>query len=243
MLKRSTIGSSLQYFLKPRRWLSAIRHPVLAKQTLFHILKHPHLFFEIRCKVEGLITPTIGDLLYRSVLTSRSRSPNIVEVGAYKGLSTCYLSRAAAQVGKRVKTFELFSGLPTSDPHFDPSFRTGQLASKVSEFEAQTKAYGCREVIDLVIGDARQTMLPALGNEGFSVAFLDADVYEVTREILFQLWSIAKGHETIIIHDAKSPGIRKAIDQFHNFSNNIARETLFEGGTTSKLDIAALTRK
>jgi len=70
-------------------------------------------------------------------------------------------------------------------------------------------------------------MLPVLGDEGFSVAFLDVDVYEVMRELLFQLWSIAKGNELIIIHDANSPGVRKAIDWFHDMSNNHTREKKF----------------
>jgi len=99
------------------------------------------------------------------------------------------------------------------------------------------RTYGKADVVDLVIGDARQTMLPVLANSGFSLAFLDVDVYEVTRDLLFQLWRIAKGSELIIIHDADSPGIRKALDEFHAMSGNTAKEYRMHGNTVSKLEL------
>jgi len=206
------------------------------------ILKHPQLY-EVSQKAEGLIGLSLGFLLYKTVLNTKSHSQNVVEVGAYKGASTVYLSLAAHKVGKRVKSFELFSGLPTSDSLLDPGFYPGQYSSELAEYEQQVANYGIRDVVDLVIGDARQTLLPAIENEGFSVAFLDVDVYEVMKELLYQLWSIARGNETIIVHDVNSPGVRKAIDQLHAFSANVILETVVEQGTTSILHIPESTRK
>ncbi len=215
--------SSIYYFLDIHRWLLAIKDPRLAFKEIVSILKHPALFVIIS-KVEGKISIWEGVLLYQTVLKNKHSSTNIVEVGAFKGLSTVYLARAAHTIGKRVKSFELFSGLPTSDPILDPDFQIGKFSSAVSEYDNNLRACGVRNIVDLVIGDARQTMLPALAGAGFSVAFLDVDVYEVMRELLSQLWSVAKGNEVILVHDIWSPGVRKAIDEFHVLSRNTVKE-------------------
>lgn len=218
------------FFLRPQRLLSATRNPKFALQGLAAILRHPSLFMTTR-NVEGLISWSLGVLLYETVLTIKCNSPNIVEVGAFKGLSTVYLAKAAQIAGKRVKSFELFSGLPTADPILDPSFHQGQVSSDISEYETNLRACGVRDVVDLTVGDARETMLSVIGDAGFSVAFLDVDVYEVMRELLVQLWCVVKGDETIIVHDSWSPGVRKAIDEFHTLSQNVVKERNFEIGT------------
>ncbi len=221
------------YLLSPSRWLGRIRHPGQISRTILKILRNPRiipLLMAIR-NVEGYIEVDLGLLLYDSVLKAKSSSPNVVEVGAYKGLSTCCLSLAASRVGKRVKSFELFSGLPTRDPILDASFHVGQYSSDVAEYEANVTKYGRRDCVDLIIGDARQTLLPAIANDGFCVAFLDADVYEVTKECLSQLWSVAKGNEVIILHDAECQGVSKAIEEFHALSKHVVNQTNITSGT------------
>ena len=211
------------YFFSPRYWLVAIKQPKRAWQNLYAVLKYPKLR-KVSRSVQGLISLYLGVHLYETVLNSRHDSPNVVEVGAFKGLSTVYLSLAASQVGKRVKSFELFSGLPKVNKALD-WFKDGQFLSSIGEYEANLKMHGCWGVVDLTVGDARKKMLHALGEEGFAVAFLDADLYEVTIDLLTQLWSVARGGEIIIVHDTWSPGIRKAIDEFHVLSNNTVIET------------------
>ena len=219
------------YFLKPRQWLRAVRQPKLAVQTFFNILKYPQLF-KVSQNVEGLTGFNLGVSLYRTVLTSQAKSPNILDLGAFKGLSACYLSLAAFRVGKRVKSFELFSGLPTSNATLDPSFHKGQFSSEQIEYENNVRSYGYPEIIELVVGDARETMLPALGNDGFAMAFLDMDVYEVVREILFQLWGVARGGEVIIVHDINSLGVRKAVAELHIASGGTLEENRLQKATT-----------
>jgi len=168
----------------------------------------------------------------------------LLRSGAFKGLSTCLLSFAANRTGKRVKSFELFSGLPTRDPVLDANFHVGQYSSDVAEWEANVTKYGRRDCVDLIIGDARQTLLPAIANDGFSVAFLDADVYEVTKEVLFQLWSVAKGNEVIILHDAECQGVSKAIEEFHAISHHVVNQTSIIHGTciVAALNIPDMSR-
>ncbi len=225
------------FLLDPRYWLMGIKSPIIAYDNLVATLRHPLLYMKVCTRVEGLIDHYVGALLYDSVLACESLSPNIVEVGAFKGLSTIYLSTAASKMNKRVKSFELFSGSPIIHPDLDTRFHIGQFSSELSEYEANMRAYGKPDAVDLVIGDARLTMLPAIGNEGFSLAFLDVDVWEVTRELLFQLWSVVKGSELIIIHDAHSTGVHKALDEFHSLSRDRVREHKLHRNTISKLEL------
>ncbi len=227
----------LNFCLNPSQWLKACREPKLALRTLIIIFTQPQCF-RISQNVEGLIGLSLGTLLYDSVLKSRSVATNVVEVGAFKGASTCYLSLAAVQVGKRVKSFELFSGLPVTDAILDPTFHVGQFSSDMAEYERNVKAWGSRDIVDLIIGDARQTLLTAIAGEGFSVAFLDVDVYDVMSDLLSQLWREAKGGEVIIVHDVNSPGVRKAVDEFHILAKQLCKEIIVESGSTSILTIS-----
>jgi predicted O-methyltransferase YrrM len=227
----------LVYIGSPSRWVSAARNPRLAVcGFLTPILKHPVLYSRTR-KIQGLITPEVGVLLYESVLAAKHESPNVVEAGAYQGLSTTYLAAAAAKANKRVKVVDWFAGLSATDPELDPRFVAGALVSDAGRWEANLKMNGLRGVVDLTIGDARETMLPALRNQGFALAFLDVDLYEVTRDLLFQLASVASGGETIIVHDADSPGIKKAISEFRASSGQPWRGQFVAGGFTAKLSL------
>lgn len=236
MLDYKKLLSGIVFFLKPRRWFNPIRNPRLAFRSILGILRHPTLFIITR-NIEGGAGWHLGFLLFETALRTKHSSPNIVEVGAFKGLSTVYLAYGARTIGKRVKSFELFTGLPSVDPMIDIGFHIGDGASNPSEYERNLKTASVRDIVDLVIGDARETMLPTLGDDGFAVAFLDVDVYEVMKELLFQLWGIAKGGETIVVHDAQLLGISKAIMEFHTLSQGSVRETNFEGNTTSILHI------
>jgi len=224
------------FLFDPRYWLMGIKSPTIAYDNLVAMLRHPLLYMNVCTRVEGLIDHYVGTLLYESVLACKSLSPNIVEVGAFKGLSTIYLSMAASKMNKRVKSFELFSGSPTIYPNSGTRFHVRQFSSEVSEYEANVRTYGKPDAVDLVIGDARLTMLPALGNEGFSFAFLDINVWEVLRELLFQLWRVARGNELIIVHDAHSADVRKALDEFHSLTQGRIREHKLHKKTISKLE-------
>jgi predicted O-methyltransferase YrrM len=224
------------YLLNPRYWLEGIKNPRAAYLHLGALMKHPLLYINSATKVEGRIDHYVGTLLYDCVLSCQAPSINIVELGAFKGLSTVYLSIAATKVGKRVKSFELFTGLPEVNPDLDTRYHVGQFSSEESEFETNVTTYGKREVVDLVIGDARQTMLPSIGDRGFSLAFLDVDVYEVTRELLFQLNSIARGGEIVIVHDTNDLGVRTALDEFHKSYGTKFREKRLYGETVSRLE-------
>ena len=224
------------YFSNPKLWLQAVKNPFYAGKTITNVIKHPNLFIKTR-NVEGLIHFSLGVVLYEAALKTKYRSGDIVEVGAFKGLSTIYLADSAKHINKRVKSFELFSGLPTADRCLDPSFEKGQYSSDQKEYDNNLRTSGVRNVVDLVIGDARETMLPSIRDSGFALCFLDVDVYEVMKDLLFQLWILAKGGEVVFCHDSDSPGVNKAIGELLVLSHNSVKETeyRFQSSRTMKL--------
>jgi len=111
-------------------------------------------------RVGGLISPFTGVLLYDCVMKCKVSSPYVVEVGSYKGLSTCYLSRAASKRGKTVLVFESFCGLPSVDSELDANFRKGDFACAEEDFHQNVERAGVPGVVSLTVGDALQTMPP-----------------------------------------------------------------------------------
>jgi predicted O-methyltransferase YrrM len=192
--------------------IKGLRNPRRGHRYLLDVFGHPHLS-RIVDSVEGWISLRTAIVLFDAVISNGCHPGDVIEVGAFKGLSTCVLSLAAKRVGKRVKSFELFSGLPQADPILDADFKPGMFTASVEEYEKNVRAFGRRECVDLIVGDARQN-LKTVGSNGFSVAFVDTDTYEVTRDVLLQLSTLAKGGEIVIIHDYYAPGVAKAIEHF-----------------------------
>lgn len=227
----------VKIFLNPKILLYCMRNPKKAIfSNLIPFIKHPFLFYKTR-SVPGYLTLEVGVALYEAVLKTEHKSSNIVEVGVYKGLSTIYLAEAAKKVNKKVKSFDWFSGLSNVDPILDSEYINSELSSSAYAWESNVRKYGSRDAVDLVIGDARETMLPALNNNGFALAFLDVDLYETTRDLLLQLGSVATGGEVIFIHDSTSIGITKAIKEFLTLWTYPIKEEYLPDKYTAKLTI------
>jgi predicted O-methyltransferase YrrM len=215
------------YCLSWRHLWGAVKHSRLLIQTVLAILKHLNLFIST-LEIDGNIAPPNGVLLYETVFKAKNDGVNIIEVGSFKGLSTIYLAKAAQKTGKRVKSFDLFSELPfLGDSLLAKYYYPGQP----NEYKNNLEKSHVRDVVDLKIGDARETLLPELGDTGFCLAFIDVAIYEVMREILFQLHSILRGGEIIIVHDIHSPVVRQAVIEFHEKTKNIITEKIPVYGT------------
>jgi predicted O-methyltransferase YrrM len=217
-------------------WQQAVKNPPYFFCFIQGIVRHPLLFSQTR-KIDGLISPYIGAELYDTVMKSKHPSRNVIEVGAYKGLSTIHLATACRKVNKRVKSFEIFTGLPESDSTLDKGFNKGDFSSDVNTYENNLKSCGVRDLVDLTIGDARQTMPEIINNDGFAVAFLDVDLYEIMKDLMLQLIPICRGGEVLIIHDTDHDGVRKAVDETHALTGYTIKEKRLEGGASVKLEI------
>jgi predicted O-methyltransferase YrrM len=217
-------------------WQQAAKNPPYFFCFIQGIIRHPLLFSRTR-KVDGLISPYIGAELYDAVTKSKHPSRNVIEVGAYKGLSTIQLATACRKVNKRVKSFEIFSGLPEIDSTLDKGFNKGDFSSDMNIYENNLKSCGVRDLVDLTIGDARQTMPAVINNDGFAVAFLDVDLYEIMKDLMLQLIPICRGGEVLVIHDTDHDGVRKAVNEIHTLTEHTIKEKRLEGGASVKLEI------
>ncbi len=203
--------------LRPDRYVRYwFRRPRRAWRTHVALLWHPLLVPRLYLGVPGLSGPFTLALLWDSVVHSGVKSPNVVEVGAYKGLSTCCLSRAAARRGKTVWTHEWFQGLPEVQNGLDSWTHAGACRSDEATWRANVERHGVPSVCRLIVGDARHTISESavLAAEGFCVAFVDVDTYEVSAAVLTGLGRFLRGGETILVHDAFSPGVQRAVAEF-----------------------------
>jgi predicted O-methyltransferase YrrM len=217
-------------------WQQTVKNPPYFFCFVQGIVRHPLLFSQTR-KIDGLISPYIGAELYDTVMKSKHPSKNVIEVGAYKGLSTIHLATACRKVNKRVKSFEIFSGLPEIDSTLDKGFNKGDFSSDVNTYENNLKSCNVRDMVDLTIGDARQTMSAVLKDHGFAVAFLDVDLYEIMKDLMLQLIPICRGGEVLVIHDTDHDGVRKAVNEIHILTGHTIKEKRLEGGASVKLEI------
>ncbi|MDD5702586.1 MAG: class I SAM-dependent methyltransferase [Dehalococcoidales bacterium] len=210
-----------------RDLLYALKHPITSVKIIPDILRHWNLYSMTR-RIEGYLDWTTGIALYKTVLNTDHPSLNVVEVGSFHGKSTIFLSAASQKTGRKVLTFEWFQGLKELDPEMDSMFNPKILLSDREMFERNLKNCRLRQIVDLTVGDARNTLLPKIKDGGFSVAFLDVDLYSVTSDLLNQLQSVATGKEIIIVHDYDSIGIKRAIDEFcSSYRSRIKRLSVF----------------
>ena len=108
------------------------------------------------------VGPDSGRLLF--ALVAPNAGCEVLEIGGSRGYSTIWLAAAARILGGRVVSLE-------EDP------------AKVDAWRRNIADAGLEEWVELVEGDARQT-LPAL-EDGFDVVFLDA--WKDDYELLFGL--------------------------------------------------------
>lgn len=194
-----------------RFWLSYPRKAIRAIPVIiysqFLMYTKPELNKILRT-VPGLLS-LIDAYHIEGDFKKAKRDANVaLEFGAFKGRSTVILSRIAKNKGCMLYTFEWFSGLGDVDDE-DILFQKGEYRSTREEFEDNVARMGEKKAVKLIEGDIKKTINKVSGT--FDYAFVDVDLYTVTKLILLKLLGIAKGGEIIDIHDNHSPGIRKAI--------------------------------
>jgi hypothetical protein len=222
MVKKS--GNTEAY---ARDLLYALKHPFSSLKIIPDILRHWNLYSMTR-RVKGYLDWTTGIALYNTVLNTDHPSPNVIEVGSFQGKSTIFLAAASKKTGRRVFAFEWFQGLKELNPEMDSMFNPKIFLSDKEIFDRNLNNCRLRQFVDLTVGDARVTLLPKIKDSGFSVAFLDVDLYSVTSDLLNQLQSVATGKEIIIVHDYDSKGIKRAIDEFcSSYKSRIKRFSVF----------------
>jgi O-methyltransferase len=101
---------------------------------------------------------------------------DVIECGTWKGGSAANLSLACQIVGRKLKIFDSFEGLPAGEPLDREAklYRRGDYAGSLDEVRANIEKYGAPQCCEYVRGWFRDT-LPQL-NSPVVLAFLDVDL-------------------------------------------------------------------
>ncbi len=196
----------LLFFPKALRALPVIIY------TLYLRFTNPQLWAVYK-KVPGVLPLIDAYCIEQDFISAPKRSGIALEFGAYKGRSTVILSRVASTKSTKLFTFEWFRGLPKVGSQ-DVIFKEGEYGTTKEEFEKNLVKVGVPTAVRLINGDIRKTVTQI--PQFFDYAFIDVDLYRITKIILQKLLSVARGGEIIDIHDNHSPGVRRAIKESIN---------------------------
>ena len=125
----------------------------------------------------------------------------VVECGCFKGASTASLSLACSLVGRRLKVFDSFEGLPTpsnSDrshhlPHYGEvhTYEQGAFSADMPTVVDNLKRFGASDVCDLIPGFFNDT-LPSF-RERCVLVFADVDLRDSLESCVRHLYPLL-GH-------------------------------------------------
>ncbi len=120
--------------------------------------------------------------------TSPHVEGDIVECGTWKGGSAANLSLVCRIVGRRLKIFDSFEGLPEDDPRDREAagYKKGDYCGTLNEVESNLKRYGALEVCEFNKGWFSDT-LPRL-NRPVLLAFLDVDLEASLETCVRHIW-------------------------------------------------------
>jgi O-methyltransferase len=113
--------------------------------------------------------------------TSPDVPGDIIECGTWKGGSAANLSLVCKLVGRKLKIYDSFEGLPAGDPkdREAQAYRPGDYCGTLDEVKSNIQRCGAIECCEFVKGWFKDT-LPKL-NEPVLLAFLDVD-YEASLD-------------------------------------------------------------
>lgn len=143
-------------------------------------------FLRIHLRVPGAVT-YLECLHLAEAAFGTDASGAMVEVGAFKGRSTCCLSLVAATRGMRLIVVDTFAGLPESDGPYQVAtdrersytFHKGEYAASFEELARNLLTFGAAQCVEAVSGDVvNLTTLPLQPGGKVSFAFLDVDLLQ-----------------------------------------------------------------
>lgn len=153
---------------------------------------------------------------------------DIVECGVFKGVSLARFAMMRQMLlhgaGKRIVGFDVFGEFPEAKFEGDRAPRekflkeAGSRSVSVEELQAILDKKGCGHDVDLVAGDACESIpayVEANPDLKVSLLHLDVDLYEPSVATLEYLWPRLSPGGILIIDDyERFPGETKAVDDY-----------------------------
>ena len=113
---------------------------------------------------------------------------DIIECGTWKGGCAANLSLVCTLVGRKLKVYDSFEGLPEGQPDDREAryYEKGDYCGTLDEVKTNVQRYGAIECCEFVKGWFKDT-LPAL-NSPVLLAFLDVDLEESLETCVRNIW-------------------------------------------------------
>ena len=114
-------------------------------------------------------------------LSSWKISGDVIECGAFKGVSAAMLSWACKHLGRRLKVADSFNGLPAAIDA-DEGYGAGDYAGSLEEVRRTIRTFGCEEVVTFVPGYFEES-LPFF-REPLALIWADVDLRSSMESVL-----------------------------------------------------------
>ena len=152
-------------------------------------------------------------MLYQFAKHALSVEGDVAEVGVYKGGTAKLFASVTEETSKNIHLFDTFEGMPTAETHTafgeERSIFTDTSVESVRDYVADARVTFHKGIFpDTAVG---------LETERFSLVYLDADLYESTKDGLAFFWPKMTPGGVIVIDDYGSKhwfGIQEAVQEF-----------------------------
>lgn len=162
---------------------------------------------------DGMMPPDQILTLYRLAATWPGTG-DVVELGTWTGLTTCYLATACAVQGcGHVYTVDTFTGTKEHGQTYDAIRRYGGSTWPV--FTARVRRAGLQSRITALVGDSA-TRAATYPGRPIRLLFIDADhSYEGVARDFKAWWPLVAPGGLAVFHDYAMPeaGVRRFVDQ------------------------------
>ena len=176
-------------------------------------------YLRIDLSVQGAVTLLECLVLAESALTVAGEGC-MIEVGAFRGRSTCCLSLVAELRGIPLVVIDTFQGLPAGDEPYavsdDPArtyvFHAGEYSATQAEFAANLHHYGAAASVQVVVGDIDR-IGPSLRLPGpVAFGFFDVDLLASYQACLKSLAPALRSGSIVAFHEGLLQPIRALIE-------------------------------
>lgn len=115
---------------------------------------------------------------------------DIVECGTWKGGSAANLSLVCRLVGRKLRIYDSFEGLPQGTPgdRQAPGYRKGEYAGALEEVRENLRRYGALECCELIQGWYSDTLPQLSKQKPILLAFLDVDLEASLETCVRNIW-------------------------------------------------------
>jgi hypothetical protein len=177
------------------------------------------LFIFYKNKVEASMESFFLGGLLESVQATERVKGDIIELGTFKGGSTLMIGRLLKRIGskKRIFACDTFEGHPYDDKFTSSPPCKGEFSDTSTRYVLNKfRRFGVQDKITVIKGLFENTLLAKLGNERFSLAFIDCDLYDSTKYALNFLRMRMNNGARVVLHDYLDDrwGASKAINEW-----------------------------